>query len=230
MAASDRFRVMIATPCTDVVKAGFAMDLAMLYGLVCASGAIDAAVMQNRGTIIPQQRATLVDAAQRYGATHILWLDSDMRFPKDTLFRLLTHDKPIVAANYARRRHPALPTAEHRDKGHLFTTDDATGLEVVTQCGFGVMLTRMDVFAKISEPWFQIGYTSNDHQYVGEDFFFCAKARKAGFEILIDHDLSKDIKHVGDMDYTHAHAIQAREFLLAKAQADAAPKLEIVPR
>jgi hypothetical protein len=228
---SNPLRVMIATPCTDSVKAGFALDLAMLYGLVCRhSDDVEAAIMQNRGTIIPQQRATLVDAAQRYGATHLLWLDSDMRFPKDTLFRLLKHNQPIVAANYARRRHPALPTAEHRDKGHLFSTDDATGLEAVTQCGFGVMLTRMDVFQKISEPWFQIGYTSNDHQYVGEDFFFCAKARKAGFEILIDHDLSKEIRHVGEMDYTHQHTAEARAYLMAQEHAAAAPKLEIVPR
>jgi hypothetical protein len=115
--SGDRLRVMIATPCTDMVKAGFALDLAMLYGLTCSYGDVDCAVMQNKGTIIPQQRATLVDAAQRFNASHILWLDSDMRFPKDTLFRLMKHEKPIVAANYARRRHPALPTAEHRDKG-----------------------------------------------------------------------------------------------------------------
>jgi hypothetical protein len=227
---SERPRVMIATPCTDMVKAGFALDLAMLYGLTIGSGDVECAVVQNRGTIIPQQRATLVDAAQRWGATHILWLDSDMRFPKDALFRLLAHEKPIVAANYARRRHPALPTAEHREHGYLFTEPESSGLVAVTQCGMGLMLTQTTVFEAIGEPWFQIGYTSNDHQYVGEDFFFCTKARKAGFEILIDQDLSKSVKHVGELDYTFAHALQARDFLATNTDAPAPPKLEVVAR
>lgn len=219
---------MIATPCTDMVKAGFALDLAMLYGLTIASRDVDCAVIQNRGTIIPQQRATLVHAAMQYGATHILWLDSDMRFPKDALFRLLAHNEPVVAANYSRRRHPALPTAEHRDRGYLFTEADSAGLVPVTQCGMGVMLTAMRVFQEIGEPWFQIGYTSHDHQYVGEDFFFCTKARKAGFEILIDQDLSKQVRHVGELDYTHLHSLQAREWELAKQQDPEKPKLEVV--
>jgi hypothetical protein len=63
-AMSERPRVMIATPCTDSVKAGFALDLARCTARCGSSVARRSAIVQNRGTIIPQQRATLVDAAQ----------------------------------------------------------------------------------------------------------------------------------------------------------------------
>jgi hypothetical protein len=46
---------------------------------------------------------------------------------------------------------------------------------------------------------------------LGEDFYFCHKAREAGFHILIDQALSREIRHVGELDYTHAHTIQARD-------------------
>jgi hypothetical protein len=33
------------------------------------------------------------------------------------------------------------------------------------------------------------------------------KAREAGFDVLIDHDLSKEIKHIGCFEFRHEHAI-----------------------
>lgn len=210
--------VVIATPCTDSVKAGFALDLAMLYGRTLAHG-LSAAVVQNRGTIIPQQRATLVDAALKMHAEYLLFVDSDMRFPKDALVRLLAHEQPIVGVNYPRRRHPVLPTAERVTSGQrefLFTDQESDGLVKVTQCGLGFMLIHMAVFQVLAEPWFQIGFTKDDGQYVGEDFFFCKRARDAGFSILIDQSLSREIRHTGDLEYTHAHTQQAREALTPK--------------
>ena len=49
--------------------------------------------------------ATLMHALA-VDATHILWLDSDMRFPADTLGRLLARNRDIVGANYCARRFP----------------------------------------------------------------------------------------------------------------------------
>lgn len=214
-------KVLIATPCTDMVYASYALDLAALYKHSVEHG-LDCGYVQNRGTIIPQQRHTLVAGAIEGGFTHILFVDSDMRFPRDALLTLLAHDKPIVAANYVRRRHPVLPTAEHfLDSGNrvfLFTDERSEGLAEVTFCGFGLVLIRMDVFATIPEPWFQIGYTKETGQYVGEDFFFCAAARRAGYDILIDQELSKVVKHTGSMEFTHAHAEQTRQHYKPKVE------------
>ena len=124
-------------------------------------------------------------------------------------------EKPIVAANYSRRRQPILPTAEHSELGYLFTTPEATGLEAVTQCGMGVMLTQMAVFMTVTQPWFQLGF-SKDGEYVGEDFFFCRRAKASGFATLIDQDLSQHVRHVGSMDYRAEHACITRDALTAQ--------------
>lgn len=203
-------RLLIAIPCQDQVDAGFALDLARLVASVEASG-MAWTVAQNRGTIIPQQRHTLVLAAQEWGATHLLWLDSDMRFPADTVKRLLAHQQPIVAANYSRRRHPVLPTAEGGTGLYLFTTPDSTGLVEVQQCGMGVMLVDMAVFAAIPTPWFVVGFNPKDGEYYGEDFFFCHRATTHGFATRIDQDLSQQVQHVGTMAYTPAHACFTRD-------------------
>jgi hypothetical protein len=189
-----------------MVSAGFAYDLARLFG--SNSGLT---IFNVRGTYIPQQRSTLADAAIEAGCSHILWLDSDMRFPPDSLVRLLQHNEPIVAANYPMRRVPILPTAEHKEHGSLFSDESATGLVPVSQCGMGLMLVDVNVFKTIGEPYFVLGYNAVSKSFVGEDYYFCHKARKHGYKILIDQDLSRDVKHVGEIEFTMHHANLTRE-------------------
>lgn len=208
---SRMLRIAILTPCQDMVSAGFALDLARLTASV--PWWMEHTVVQNRGTLLPQQRATLVHAAQVWGATHALWLDSDMRFPPDTLEQLLAHEQPIVAANYATRRKPILPTAEHREYGHLFTEPIDTALIEVTQAGMGVMLVDMSVYARMKEPWFILGFNPKTSEYIGEDFFFLRKAREHGFVTLIDQALSNEVRHVGELEFSAQHACVTRDAL-----------------
>lgn len=205
-------RVAIVTPCMDLVHAGFALDLVrMTTQTVLSLPGLDLSVMQNRGTIIPQQRHVLVLQAKEANATHVLWIDSDMRFPPDALIRLLAHDQPIVGCNYATRRLPILPTSERITEGFLFTDDEAEGLVEVDRCGMGLMLVSMAVYDKIPKPWFAIGYAPKDADYSGEDFYFCQKARASGFPILIDQGLSRSVRHVGAFEYENRHACLTRE-------------------
>lgn len=210
------YRVLVATPCQDHVAAGFALDLAKLVGYTTAMGVCDLVLMQNRGTIIPQQRQTLAEHAVDKDCTHVLWLDSDMRFPKDALVRFLEHDVPIVAANYPMRRPPILPTAEHREKGSLFTMPEDTGTVPVTSVGMGCMLVQTDVYRTLPKPWFTLGYDPKGEAFVGEDVFFCRRAKEHGFTTLIDQAVSQEVKHVGEMEYTHQHAALTRETWLTR--------------
>jgi len=63
------------------------------------------------------------------------------------------------------------------------------------------MLIDLEVFEKVSRPWFAITWKPEIDDYEGEDWHFCAKAEKAGFGIYIDHQLSSQIGHWGDMKY-----------------------------
>jgi len=203
--------VAICLPCRDQVNTGFAYDLAVLTANWSATHIPEGGklyVFTSMGTLIANQRQELVLEAMQAGCSHILFLDTDMRFPKDTLDRLMAHDEPIVAANYATRRMPVKTVAFSSDQGWdcVYTTPESEGLEEVHSVGMGVMLIKREVFEKMELPWFHLGYSMKTHSFSGEDIFFCRSARKHGFKVLIDHGLSKQVKHIGSFEYAHEHA------------------------
>lgn len=204
-------KIAIAVPARDQVHTSFAYDLAMMMAAwTYKNKDNDDNIMlyTSKGTLIVNQRQDLVLQAINDGCSHILFLDSDMRFPKDTLDRLLAHNKPIVAGSYATRRLPCKTVAFENDHNWdcVYTTPDKTGLESVAAVGMGCMLIRLDIFATMNLPYFMIGYSPNSQQFTGEDIFFCRKARATGFDVLIDHDLSRELGHVGELEFRHEHA------------------------
>lgn len=156
---------------------------------------------------LPMLRTALAKGLIKRGCTHILWLDSDMTFPWDTANRLLAHDLPIVACNYVRKVYPYTPVSIGLDGKHCFSSDDKTGLEEVLQIGMGVMLTHASVFDDFPEPWFPMGWSDKMQSYIGEDVYFCHKQRKLkGNRVFVDHDLSKEVLHVGTFGYNNDSA------------------------
>jgi len=69
----------------------------------------------------------------------------------------------------------------------------------------GCMLIKANVFRTMAEPWFQIGYSPDWKTFVGEDMYFCREAQKAGFKVYIDHDVSKQVRHIGVLEFMHEH-------------------------
>lgn len=195
--------VAICVPSRETVVAGFAFDLARMI----ARAECDVSLLNSAGTLIVNQRTDLAKEAIRAGATHVLYLDDDMRFPSDTLDRLLAHNKEIVAANYVTRKFPIQPVAfaNDTDLTRVTTQPESTGLEAVASVGMGVMLVKTEVFDKIGLPYFMIGFSPKSQEYTGEDIFFCRKARQAGFGVFIDHDLSREVRHTGTLEFQHEH-------------------------
>lgn len=194
-----------------MVHTSFAYDLAMMmshWTYKNAANNDNIMLYTSQGTLIVNQRQELVIQAIEDKCTHILFLDSDMRFPKNTLDRLLAHNKPIVAGSYATRRLPCKTVAFENDKNWdcVYTTPDKKGLEPVAAVGMGCMLVNLSIFDKMELPFFMIGYSPNSNQFTGEDIFFCRKARSMGLEVLIDHDLSRELGHIGNLEFRHEHA------------------------
>lgn len=204
-------KIAICLPCRDMVNTSFAYDLARMMANWSAKNVPNGhqlLIYTSQGTLIVNQRADLARNAIKDGADYILWLDTDMRFPKDTLDRLLAHKKPIVAANYATRRLPVDTVAFklHENGGwETVKTGGKTGLEKVEAVGMGVMLTDTKVFKEMPTPWFSITYHENSSEYSGEDIYFCYKANKLGNDVLIDHDLSREVRHIGSFEFGHEH-------------------------
>lgn len=176
--------IIICTPAKDTVHAGFTFDLVQLI-----QKTPDTYFAVSLGSLLPNQRTELVRKVFDAHASHILFIDNDMRFPPDTAQRLLSHKKDIVGINCPQTRANKLALKTSKKKG----------LEKVKVIGFGVTLIRTEVFLKVQEPWFATPY--DGMRFVGEDLFFSRKAREAGYTIYVDHDLSKEIRHCGTYEY-----------------------------
>lgn len=198
-------RLAIGGPTRDSVPAAFAVDVAQLYAYTRERGpwGSDVTVGFIASTYIHVGREFFLEASLKQGATHVFWLDTDMSLPRETAVLLSMHDQPIVACNYVVRQPSGVFTA-FRDEQRIATTADSTGLEAVDYCGMGAMLMRADVVVDVPRPWFRHGINEQGGD-IGEDVGFCRAIRAAGYTIYIDHDLSKEVGHIGQ----HTYRIQA---------------------
>lgn len=206
-------KVAICTPSRDMVHASFAFDLANLVGYSVKKG-IQIGVYNATGTLIADQRVNLAKEAIAAKVDYILWLDTDMRFPKNALECLLAHKKDLVGANYTTRSLPVEPVAFHFDDNvwtRVPTLPESKGLQEVSGSGFGVMLTSAKVFKAMPDPWFLIAYSTVNGVFHGEDLYFCMKAESIGFKTHIDHDLSKEVRHIGSFEFRHEHVDASEE-------------------
>lgn len=214
-------KIAIATPARDDVKAQFAFRLTEMVVATLGAGHMVVPI-QSMGTMIAGQRMALVNDALASECSHILFVDSDMTFPSDALLRLLAHDKPVVAANCARRRIPTGPTAvkflADGTSQEVHTAPGQEGLEQVNLVGAGFLLIRMDVFAALKEPYFATPWVADRRHHMGEDTFFCLACGNAGIPIFIDHGVSGDIGHLGEFEFRVHHAWAQREAELAAQQ------------
>ena len=195
----EQKKVAILTPAGDLVHTTFAFNLSrmILHTLTTMDEPMGLTLQSYGSSMIPHSRQKLATWALEVGCTHMLWIDSDMEFPADMLLRFLRHSEPIVGINACQRRPPYLNTAQSEPHKPLPMNLESRGLEKVWRTGFGVMWTASEVFRKLEPPWFELQWIPESAVFRGEDYVFCEKARAAGYEIYVDHDLSREINHLG---------------------------------
>jgi hypothetical protein len=158
-------------------------------------------IISIQGSMLSQQRHLCVSkACQTKRATHLAFIDSDMKFPRDTIHRLIQHDKDFVACNCTTRKDPIVPVAFDFD-GNRISSVGRTGIEKVRQVGLAVSLLRLDALRKIRPPHFMQEWIPEAGYYCGEDVYFCQLAQASNLDIWVEHDLSREIKHVGSREW-----------------------------
>lgn len=204
-------KVLIAVPCMNQVPAEFADSLARLT----AYGLKDFLLGQifKIGTLIYTSRDDIAREAIETEADYVMWFDSDMIFPADTLERLMAHmDKEgvdMVTGLYFRRVQPFTPVLFD----HLEQTDNGIEWSDFTQipgelfevggCGFGCVLMPTDIFMAVQS---EFGQMFTPMFGAGEDIAFCIRARKLGYHIWCDPTIP--LGHVG-------YNVVTRNFFLA---------------
>lgn len=229
--------VMIAVPTHDQHPAMFGYDLAQLMAFTVANlmggedapiGALNLAYCS--GTYVHTARQELAEIALKYDTDFVLWLDSDMRFPKDALARLLMHNEDVVGINYSTRGVPPqfVAIADSANGVRLVTAPESTGLEQTEAIGFGCVLMRAAVLRRLADhhdtkekgPWFFYRWREDTQTMVGEDVYFAELLKEVGVDIYVDHDLSKACAHIGSFEFGTDHAMTSYE------RAESAPEEE----
>lgn len=194
-------KLFIGGPTRDMVSAKFSVKAARLYAYTREFGPwgknVDIDFLPS--TYIHVGREQVLDYTLKEGFTHVFWLDTDMELPRETIVLLAMHDQPIVACNY-KTRHGTDTYTACRGGSRIATTKDSTGLEAVDYVGMGAMLMRTEVVKDLGRPWFRHGLNDVGGD-VGEDVMFCRGLRAAGYAVYIDHDLSKEVGHIGQHTY-----------------------------
>lgn len=192
-------KLAISIPSARDWKVGFGCSLVGLVKNLTLSGLpFDMTVMQGSSNIVRARRIALEWALSK-GFSHILFIDDDMTFPADVVQRLLSHGKTIVAANYMGKatRKPLT----HDLDGKLVDSEGKSGLQEVGWVGFGLVLIDLNIMKHIPKPWFGSMWLEDRQDDIGEDYFFCKRMQEHGIKIFIDHDVSRETFHIGDIAF-----------------------------
>jgi GT2 family glycosyltransferase len=120
-------------------------------------------------------------------------LDNDMIYPSNTLMTMLG-DKVDVVAGWACQRarpfyHNFLTPCDQGLYEVRKVLPTPPGLHEVGAVGACGMLIKREVLEAIEPPWFAFDTDEETGKPIGEDVYFCRKARKAGFKIYCRTDL-----------------------------------------
>jgi len=127
---------------------------------------------------------------------YFFFLDSDVIGDIDDIITLLNMNTDIAVAPYKQHGMDMHQTYLNDEEGHFtgqFKTS-TTGTREVGSSGTGFMLIQKYVFEKLDyEPFFFNPITSKNH-ILGEDIYFCTKARKHGFKVICNFDIKLEHK------------------------------------
>lgn len=167
--------------------------------------------------LITFARETMSNEAINLNCDYVLFIDDDMIVPRKLFPALFRHvDRAdIIAPLCFQRVHPYKPVlykikSKRNDMGNLVLDDVDHWMDYPPNSvcypdavGFGVVLIKTKVLKKLNRPWF-FSNTS-----LGEDIFFCVRARESGFKILADTSIK--VGHLGipkpitELDYLYAN-------------------------
>jgi hypothetical protein len=147
-------------------------------------------IAKNRNIIVKQ-------FMDHFSGDWLVFIDDDQVFASDLLMRLLVHLRDervdIVVPLILRKGPSNLPAlaCESADGLEQLVLTTQRGLLPVDAAGTGVMLIRRRVFERVKGPvWFETHGSPMDAPYgqIGEDYYFCLKARRAGCGVFCDFD------------------------------------------
>ena len=142
--------------------------------------------------------------------THIMFVDADVGFDTEAIYKLISHDKDVVGGIYPKKtfepEYVFNATADAKREGDLIEVDDL---------GTGFLLIKRGVIERMMEKFPDLKYTNNinydpltepymyalfdttidNGTYLSEDYTFCKRWRGLGGKIYADTSI--ELTHTG---------------------------------
>lgn len=171
--------------------------------------------MSNESLVTRARNNLMAKMMSNEAATHFMFIDADIRFNAEDIFRMIATDKDIIAGLYPKKAYPiALNLNLHQEtkiQGPLFTVDTvATGFLMFKRKVYSDLIDAHknlkyndDVgLGKQFEPMmyaiFDCVIDDKGH-YLSEDWTFCRRAKALGYEIWADSRVI--LNHTGTHEF-----------------------------
>jgi len=167
-------------------------------------------------SLIPRARNNLAGKfLHNENATHLMFIDSDIRFNPEDLFKLITADKDVCCGAYPVKKMPPQLVINELENGNK-----EGDLVEVSTAGTGFMLIKRQVFDKMIQAYPKTKYKehvglgalyepflyalfdtdiSKEGYYLSEDWTFCLRWRAIGGKVWVHKGI--DLGHVGLYEY-----------------------------
>ena len=180
-------KILIAIPTANNIEA---TTFKSIYDLIIPEG-YEVDFQYFFGYQVDQVRNLIADWVTK-GYDYLFSVDSDISFSRDTLAKLLAHDRDVVCGLYIQR----IPGTHTLEVYESIPSGGMTNIPVekllpnrlyqIAGCGFGCTLVKKKVIVDIGYPQFQY-FSAIDHKdTISEDVTFCTKATAKGFKIWAD--------------------------------------------
>lgn len=153
-------------------------------------------------SLLSVARQSMIDECMDEKFSHMLMIDDDMVFPPTLAHQLYAKGKRCIGVNSLRKNPDYLHYTARGLDGEWVESKGKEGLHQVEAVGLALFMLDLDVMKKIPRPHFEVRWNEEKQIYSGEDMYFCRKLNEAGEKIFIDHDLSNQCGHVGQLVYT----------------------------
>ena len=205
----EQFNVLVLTPAYGgSVTINFTRSLLKLNNAVWQSGLRASFIIAHGEALVTRARnESLVTFLENPAYTHLLWVDADIGFEPEDVFRLLLSDLDVVAGVYPMKRFdwpvdiPAGMTQMSRtdfetlaltypvnseENDGLPKVPDKDGFLEVTEAPTGLMCIKRQVFARMMAQYPQLRYVP-DGNWAPERAALCYRF----FDVMVDEQTGR---------------------------------------
>jgi len=191
----EKKRLAIALPLSwSHVPAPFFLSFVQMC--LKSAGNYRLSIYNTNTSLIDKMREALAEELLELKPDYVLWIDADQLYRMDTIDKLVGHvdSGHLVVGGVTPDKMTGKPMVYKfiNDAGSCARDRNfevSRGLVKVDAMGFGGIMMAGSVLQTIKPPFFPRNWDAAMSSYVGEDFGFYDKCRKAGIDVWCDTDL-----------------------------------------